>query len=223
VVARHLPEILDAVRPLAPGEVQSTSAVRGSWGAGVHDGGMRTLTPWRNLGACLGLSALLAACGGSSTSTPSPSPTPTPLACTSGGAASATWMPPSSRTATTPPIVSAAVSGDTLTLTFDQGTPAFEVTPQSSSHFTETGGRGGPVDLTGSAGVLIVLRGFRGDMQNYTGPPDLKPNGHVLLEVREIGDFEGVIGWAAGLSAPGCANVTSGSATLTFQFVAHSA
>jgi hypothetical protein len=185
--------------------------------------GVRTLTPWRNLGACLGLSALLAACGGSSTPAASPSPTPTPLACTLGGPASATWPQPSSRTATTPPIVSAAVSGDTLTLTFDQGTPAFEVTAQSSSHFTETNGRGGPVDLAGSAGVLIILRGFRGDVQNYAGPLDLKPGGQLLLEVRDIGDFEGVIGWAAGLSAPGCANVTSGSSSLTFHFIAHSA
>ena len=120
---------------------------------------------------------------------------------------------------TTPPIVSAAVSGDTLTLTFDQGTPAFEVTPQSSAHFTETGGRGGPVDLTGSAGVLVILRGFRGDMQNYTGTMDFKPASPLLAEVREIGDYEGVIGWAAGLSAPGCANVTAGSSTLTFRFI----
>ncbi len=119
----------------------------------------------------------------------------------------------------TPPIVSASVSGDTLTLTFDQGTPAFAVTPQSTAHFTETGGRGGPVDLAGSAGVLIVLSGFRGDMQNYTGTMDLKPASPMLAEVREIGDYEGMIGWAAGLSAPGCANVTVGSSTLTFHFI----
>ena len=119
----------------------------------------------------------------------------------------------------TPPIVSASVSGDTLTLTFDQGTPAFAVTPQSTAHFTETNGRGGPVDLAGSAGVLIVLSGFRGDMQNYTGTMDFKPAGPMLAEVREIGDYEGVIGWAAGLNAPGCANVTGGSSTLTFRFI----
>jgi hypothetical protein len=115
--------------------------------------------------------------------------------------------------------VSATITGDTLTLTFDQGTPPFEVTPQSSAHFTETNGRGGPVDLAGSAGVLIILRGFRGDMQNYTGTIDFKPGSPLLLEVREIGDFEGVIGWAAGLNAPGCANVTMGGSTLTFHFI----
>ncbi len=121
----------------------------------------------------------------------------------------------------TPPIVSATVSGDTLTLTFDQGTPAFEVTPQTTAHFTETNGRGGPVDLVGLAGVLIILRGFRGDMQNYTGSMDFKPGSPMLAEVREIGDYEGVIGWAAGLSAPGCANVTAGSSTLHFQFISN--
>jgi len=127
------------------------------------------------------------------------------------------------RTTTTPPIVSAAVSGDTLTLTFDQGTPAFVVTPQATAHFTETGGRGGPVDLAGSAGVLIVLSGFRGDMQNYTGAMDFKPASSMLAEVREIGDFEGVIGWAAGLNAPGCANVIAVSSTLRFQLINYNA
>jgi hypothetical protein len=118
----------------------------------------------------------------------------------------------------TPPIVSATVSGDTLTLTFDQGTPAFEVTTQPTAQFTATDGRGGPVDLSGSAGVLIILRGFRGDMQNYAGVKDFITNGQVLVEVREIGDYEGVIGWAAGLSGAGCANVTAGTSTLIFTF-----
>jgi len=119
----------------------------------------------------------------------------------------------------TPPIVLASVSGDALTLTFDQGTPAFAVTRQSTAHFTETNGRGGPVDPAGSAGVLIVLSGFRGDMQNYTGTMDFRPSSSMLAEVREIGDYEGVIGWAASLSALGCANVTAGSSTLTFRFI----
>jgi hypothetical protein len=170
---------------------------------------------------------LMAACGGTTgpyaQNSASPSASPTPVACTSSGPASTTWTAPGSRTATTPPIVSAVVSGDTLTLTFDQGTPAFELTRQSSAHFTATDGRGGPVDLAGSAGVLIVLRGFRGDMQNYAGPKDFASQGTALLEVREIGEFEGVVGWAAGLSGAGCANVTAGASTLTFRFVPGSA
>ena len=163
-----------------------------------------------------------AACGGGATATASPasqvSPSPSPVACTSGGPASASWPAAASRTSTTPPIVSAAVSGDTLTLTFDHGTPEYAVTPQSSAHFTATTGQGAPVDLSGGAGVLIVLRGFRGDMSNYAGQKAFTTHGSTLVEVREIGDFEGVVGWAAGLNAPGCTSVTAGASSLTFQF-----
>lgn len=166
---------------------------------------------------------LVAVCGptsstGEASPTASASPRPSPLSCTSAGPASASWQSPDQRMATTPPIVSATVAGDTLTLAFDQGTPAFEVTTQPTAHFTATDGRGGSVDLSGSAGVLIVLRGFRGDMQNYTGTKDFTANGQALVEVREIGDFEGVVGWAAGLSRPGCAHVVAGTSTLTFTF-----
>ncbi len=114
------------------------------------------------------------------------------------------------------------MAGDTLTLGFDQGTPEYQLTPQSSAHFTATTGQGGPVDLTGAAGVLIVLRGFRGDVANYTGQKDFTTNGSVLLEVREIGDYEGVIGWAAGMKSLGCANVTATASTLTFRFIPRS-
>ena len=180
---------------------------------------MRTTPP---IGGLLGAIVLLVACGGTTTPIASPSapasPAPPAVACTSGGPASATWLSAASRTSTRPPIVSAAVSGDTLTLTFDQGTPEYAVTPQSSAHFTATTGQGGPVDLSGSAGVLIVLRGFRGDMANYTGQRDFTAHGSTLVEVREIGEFEGVIGWAAGLSNPGCASVTAGANTLSFRF-----
>lgn len=142
------------------------------------------------------------------------------MACTAGGPASASWPKPETRSLASTPILSATVSGDTLTLTFDQGTPLYEITPQSSAHFTETNGRGAPVDLAGSAGVLIILRGFRGDMKNYTGALDLPSSGPMVLEVREIGDYEGVVGWAVGLSKAGCAGVSAGATTLTFQFAA---
>jgi hypothetical protein len=178
--------------------------------------------PWSQAVVVACVLALVQACGGSTPSaqaTPTPSPAPTPLTCTAGGPASASWPTPDTRTSTTPPIVSASVSGDTLTLTFDQGTPLFEVTPQPSAHFTATTGQGAPVDLAGSAGVLIILRGFRGDMQNYTGPTSITSQGPLLLEARAIGEFEGVVGWGAGLSKPGCANVAASASTLTFRFI----
>jgi hypothetical protein len=165
---------------------------------------------------------LVAVCGPTSSTgetSPAVSASPSPLSCTAGGPASPSWQSPDQRMGMTPPIVSATVSGDTLTLTFDQGNPAFEVTPQPTARFTATDARGGTVDLAGSAGVLMILRGFRGDMQNYAGAKDFRANGQTLVEVREIGDYEGVVGWAAGLSRPGCAHVATGPSTLTFTFI----
>lgn len=173
------------------------------------------------LGALVAMVMLLAACGsgtgGNSQVTPTPSPSP--LACTASGPASASWPAPESRTSTTPPIVSAVAAGDTLTLTFDQGTPAFEVKPQAGTHFLHDPS-GMPFDLTGSAGATIVLRGFRGDMRNYAGPVSIISSGPKLLQVYELGDFEGIVTWAVGLGTAGCANVTAAGSNLTFHFIA---
>jgi hypothetical protein len=175
------------------------------------------------VGAIVAMVMLLAACGssggGNSQATPTPTPGPSPLACIASGAASASWPGPDSRTSTTPPIVSAVAAGDTLTLTFDQGTPVFEVKTQAGTHFTQDPS-GKPVDLAGSAGATIVLRGFRGDMSNYTGPVSIISSGPRLLQVNQIGDFEGVVTWAVGLSGAGCANVTAAGSNLTFHFIA---
>ena len=67
-----------------------------------------------------------------------------------------------------------------------------------------------------------MLRGFRGDVRNYNGPVSMMSGGPRLLQVYEIGDFEGVVTWAVGLSGAGCANVTSTESSLTFHFVAPS-
>lgn len=76
-----------------------------------------------------------------------------------------------------------------------------------------------PFDLAGTAGVGIHLTGFRGDVENYTGPTILDSSGPLLLQVAETEDFEGYVGWAAGLSGPACANVTASGSTLTFHFI----
>ena len=115
--------------------------------------------------------------------------------------------------------MSAVASGDTLTLTFDQGTPQFEITTQAGTHFLKDPS-GLPVDLAGSEGAKIVLRGFRGDMSNYTGPASIASNGPRLLQVYKIGDFEGVVTWAIGLSGASCASVTVTATSLSFQFIA---
>jgi hypothetical protein len=161
---------------------------------------------------------LLSACGPGST-TAETSPTPVTLSCTSSGMASPSWPAPSSRTGTAPPIVSAAAAQDTFELTFDGGTPDFELTPQTSARFSADSGLGQPVDLAGSAGVRIVLKGFRGDMDNYAGPASFASQGPLLVEVRSLGGYEGQVSWAAGLSRPGCASVTATGSTLTFHFI----
>jgi hypothetical protein len=111
------------------------------------------------------------------------------------------------------------VAQDTFKLTFDTGTPDFEVTPQTSARFTADSGLGQPIDLAGSAGVRIVLKGFRGDMDNYVGPASFTSTGPLLVQVRSLGGFEGHVSWGAGLSRPGCASVTAAGSTLTFHFI----
>ena len=106
-----------------------------------------------------------------------------------------------------------------MTVTFDQGTPQFEIKTQAGTHFLKDPS-GIPVDLAGSAGLEIVMRGFRGDMSNYNGVVSIASNGPRLLQVYKIGDFEGVVTWAIGLSAPSCASVTVGATSLSFQFIA---
>jgi hypothetical protein len=169
---------------------------------------------------------LVGACGSStpvSLTSPSPiasaSPSPTVLTCTLGGPASPSFTAPWLRTPSSVPIVSAVVAGDTLTLTFDQGTPEFEVTLESAAQFMVPDGRGDLVNMAGSAGAIIVLRGFQGGMLSYAGSPDLTSNGPLLLEVRHVNEYEGYVHWAVGLSKPGCTNVTIGSSTLTFHFI----
>jgi len=114
--------------------------------------------------------------------------------------------------------VSAVVSGDTFTLTFRSGTPAFTVAQLPSAHFHRDPS-GLPVDLTGTAGLVIAMTGFRGDVANYSSPKTLDSGGAILLQMASIGDFEGTVGWGAGLSKPGCAYVITSGSTLTFHFV----
>jgi hypothetical protein len=156
--------------------------------------------------------------GGGGQPSANPAQSPVALTCTTAGVASADWPKPENAP-DSGGIVSATASGDTLTLRFASGTPGFEVKPQANATF-EHDASGLPVQLPGTAGVRIVLRGFRGDVSNYGGPNDLKTSGPLLLQASNIGDFEGVVSFAAGVSAPACANVASDQTTLTFKFIA---
>jgi hypothetical protein len=157
--------------------------------------------------------AILCACGGTA-----PAAQSSPATCDATGTASVSWPLPQPPPSTTPPIVSAAASGDTLTLTFTAGTPPFQVITQAGTQFAEDPS-GKRVTLAGTDGVRIVLTGFRGDQINYKGEKKLTSTGPRLLEVSELGDFEGNVSWAVGLNGPSCATVTTNGSTLTFQFI----
>ena len=164
---------------------------------------------------------IVAGCGSAPTAAPSrTTPSPTSLSCTSAGPASAAWGSTLEKGGW---IRSARLSGDTFTLTFDSGTPQFEVTPQSSPHFLLASGKGGTIDLNGTAGVRIALSGFRGDKFNYSGPVSMTSAGPLALQAYEAGDYEGVVVWAIGASRPACAHVTATGSSLVFQLIAPSA
>jgi len=163
--------------------------------------------------------ALLVACGSTGQQAAQTNLSPAVLTCTSSGQSSASWPSASTRSTAVVPITSAALSGDTFTLTFDSGTPAFELSPQSDAQFTADSGLGQPIDVGGTAGVRIVLGGFRGDMTNYAGPTSFASSGQLIVQVRSLGGSEGQESWAVGLSRPGCARVTAAGSTLTFRFV----
>ena len=110
------------------------------------------------------------------------------------------------------------MTGNTLQFTFATGTPPWQVITQTGTGFAEDPS-GKPVTLAGTDGARIVLTGFRGDQLNYKGAKKLTSTGPRLLEVVELGDFEGSLSWGVGLNEPSCANVTSSGSTLTFQFI----
>ena len=81
--------------------------------------------------------------------------------------------------------------------------PAYEVHRQASSTFTRDAS-GQSVSLEGSAGIRIVLRGS--DIADGV-PGDLKPRLPEIREVANIGDFERVVSYGAGLTDQACIRV----------------
>jgi len=92
---------------------------------------------------------------------------------------------------------------DRITIEFQNGQPgSVELRPQSSSTFTNSP-RGDNVTLAGSAGLLVVIQGAD-EHTAYSGSTDFKTNYPVLLEARQMEDFEGVVQWGLGLSKSAC-------------------
>lgn len=80
--------------------------------------------------------------------------------------------------------------------------PTYTISRQASPTFIKDPS-GISVTLRGSDGLRIVFHGASG-ANSYAGNRDLIPGLPVVQEVEQLGDFEAVISWGAGLSRPSC-------------------
>jgi len=80
--------------------------------------------------------------------------------------------------------------------------PAYTVSRQASAKFVKDPS-GQLVTMRGSAGLRIVFHGASG-ATSYTGNRDQIVNLPVVQEVEQLGDFEAVLSWGAGLSQASC-------------------
>ncbi len=80
--------------------------------------------------------------------------------------------------------------------------PAYTVSRQAAAQFVKDPS-GLPVTMRGSAGLRIVFHGATG-ATSYTGSRDQIVNLPVVQEVEQLGDFEAVLSWGAGLSQASC-------------------
>ena len=80
--------------------------------------------------------------------------------------------------------------------------PAYTVSRQASAKFVRDPS-GLPVTMRGSAGLRIVFHGASG-ATSYSGSRDQVVNLPVVEEVEQLGDFEAVLSWGAGLSQASC-------------------
>jgi hypothetical protein len=80
--------------------------------------------------------------------------------------------------------------------------PAYTVSRQASAKFIKDPS-GLPVTMHGSSGLRIVFHGASG-ADSYSGPRDFTPSLPVVQEVEQLGDFEAVLSWGAGLAQTSC-------------------
>jgi hypothetical protein len=79
--------------------------------------------------------------------------------------------------------------------------PAYTVSRQASAKFVKDPS-GLPVTMRGSAGLRIVFHGA--NATSYSGSRDLTYTLPAVQEVEQLGDFEAVLSWGAGLSQASC-------------------
>ena len=80
--------------------------------------------------------------------------------------------------------------------------PAYTVSRQASAKFVKDPS-GQDVTLRGSSGLRIAFHGASG-ADSYNGSRDITPGLPVLQELEQLGDFEAVLSWGAGLNRSSC-------------------
>jgi hypothetical protein len=212
-------------RRLAPIAFAGLIAVTAA-GAGLAFG-LRGHEPGQNTGVGSSTPTASATVPPEPTASATPPVTPSPTSVAARPAAGFTCVPRSGGTSGTPAQLTAVrvahqAGFDRITFEFSppqQGTPLgnhvgipeYQITPQASSVFTRDAS-GARVTLDGTAGLRVVFRDASGIDLNgtstYTGSSDLKPALPTVREVAELGDFERVLTWGAGLSSAQCVRVT---------------
>ncbi|HXB04672.1 MAG TPA: hypothetical protein VNY77_07380 [Candidatus Angelobacter sp.] len=92
---------------------------------------------------------------------------------------------------------------DRVTIEFNNGEPVnVDMSPHAGTTFTQ-GASGQQVTLQGSTGMLVIIHGAD-EHTAYTGSADVKPGYPVLVELRQVEDFEGTVQWGLGLSKTAC-------------------
>jgi hypothetical protein len=187
--------------------------------------------------AVCGVVPLLAACGGATgtptarateptaTTTPATLGTPTPsatpaAACVplSGGL--------SERARITDLRIGTTIGYDTLVIQFDTAVTRYQLSENPTGvQFAGGGGKGGTFTLNGTHGLrlnILNLNWTASPGDQYPHGTDLKLSVPTLLEVRQIGDFEGTANIAIGLSSGVCPRVSilSGPPRLVLEFPA---
>jgi hypothetical protein len=187
------------------------------------------------------VAVLVAACGGAHTS-PTPTPTPTPTSTPTPAQTTPTAEPTPSRTPLrgcfptsdgtnerariTDMRIGTTTGYDTLVIQFDTAVTHYELSQNPTGMtFAGGGGKGGSFTLAGTFGLRLNISNL-----DWTVPPgnqyphgtDLRQLAPQLQEVRQIGDFEGVVNLAIGLSRVNCPDISelSGPPRLVLQFPA---
>jgi hypothetical protein len=91
---------------------------------------------------------------------------------------------------------------DRVTIEFRSVPSSVDVSPQNRSVFTQ-GASGQSITLAGGAGILVTIHSSD-EHTDYSGTIDFKTGYPVLVEARQVQDFEGTVQWALGLSKSAC-------------------